>query len=806
MHELIAEARAQWKAYLAAPAGQDAEELARTRLLLDEIVSITPLDHEELGFDRFTDPGWFTTLGSVALERHERNPGRRTIRLATDAFRESVRTTQAGTAEHAGAWSNLAIALRTEYYVTNLRSTLDDAVDAHTQALAVPAAGIVRATRAVKFAATLLARHEEFGDTGDLDEAARIGQSAIAWLPPGSPGRPDALSDLSTVFYRRYERGHGQEDLEQAEETARLAVAEGEAGHPARGNHLFNLANALHLRYLAQGDSKLLDEAITVLTAGVPLLHGDPVATGSYGDLLRERYELTGDPQDSASAINALREALAQANAIGRPSLTLMLESNLASAHRARFEREGDAEDLAATLRHGRQVIANSPPGHPDLAANLSNLSNYLRIRFQVGGDIRDLTEAITTAEKALDECREGDGRKARFITNLSAALALRYEHAGNRGDLDKAVVLMRRAVSDTPKGDARLSLRGSALANMLFRRFELHREPEDLSEAADLAAAAVSRTPRGSSTAPGRLMTLAAILAAHHQRTGAVEQLNLAIEAARDALSAGGAGHRDAQLMRSNLSEWLRQRFTITGARDDIDEAVQLLLTAVGDTPTGHPDRAIFLSNLGMCLRDRGEPGDLVAAVQRHRLAADASSSVDKATTLLQLGRCLHDLAEMTGSDDVRAEAVEAMQMAAEVGPARPRTRIIAAHTAAVTLADDDDWAGASESYRRSLDLLPMLAWIGLSRAGREEQLGEWSGLAGEAAASAIAERRPEAALAAAEHGRAVLWGQLMALRPDFTALAAESRELAERLRAVSEQLEAESAAGLGTSLDLPG
>ena len=57
--------------------------------------------------------------------------------------------------------------------------------------------------------------------------------------------------------------------------------------------------------------------------------------------------------------------------------------------------------------------------------------------------------------------------------------------------------------------------------------------------------------------------------------------------------------------------------------------------------------------------------------------------------------------------------------------------------------------------------DLLPLTAWHGLDLATRESQLGEWSGLASEAAAAAIGADEPVLAVELLEAGRSILWAQ---------------------------------------------
>jgi hypothetical protein len=91
------------------------------------------------------------------------------------------------------------------------------------------------------------------------------------------------------------------------------------------------------------------------------------------------------------------------------------------------------------------------------------------------------------------------------------------------------------------------------------------------------------------------------------------------------------------------------------------------------------------------------------------------------------------------------------------------------------------------------AVGLLPVVAFHGLGRAAREEQLAQWAGgLAADAAACAILDRRPEAAVELLEQGRSVLWTQALNLRSDVTRLADIAPDLAERLASIRQVLDA--------------
>jgi hypothetical protein len=96
------------------------------------------------------------------------------------------------------------------------------------------------------------------------------------------------------------------------------------------------------------------------------------------------------------------------------------------------------------------------------------------------------------------------------------------------------------------------------------------------------------------------------------------------------------------------------------------------------------------------------------------------------------------------------------------------------------------------ADGYAQAVALLPEVAWHGLDRATREQQLTHWSGLAADAAACAIADDRLDLAVELLEQGRSVLWTQALTLRDDVTRLAEKAPALAERLNTTRAGLDA--------------
>ena len=293
--------------------------------------------------------------------------------------------------------------------------------------------------------------------------------------------------------------------------------------------------------------------------------------------------------------------------------------------------------------------------------------------------------------------------------------------------------------------------------------------------------------------TSPGTCRTSAAPCAARFERAGDAADLDAAIDAGRQAVDLTPPGHPDLAVYLSNLGvpcapgssgpgtprTWtprstpagrpptsprpatptcpailsnlgssLLSRFERAGDAADLDAAIDAGQQAVDLTPPGHPDLAVYLSNLGISLHTRferaGDTADLDAAIE---LLAARQPGADRDT-------------QLSGWPPRRAWGAAA--------------------------ADAGRTHEAAEGYAAAVGLLPAVAWHGLDRATREEQLAQWAGLAADAAACAVLDGRPELAVELLEQGRSVLWSQALNLRSDLTRLAEQAPDLAARLDSI--------------------
>ena len=318
--------------------------------------------------------------------------------------------------------------------------------------------------------------------------------------------------------------------------------------------------------------------------------------------------------------------------------------------------------------------------------------------------------------------------------------------------DLDAAVAAGQAAVATSFVGD---SERGRFLSNLgiaLLTRFERSRQLADLDAAIAAGREAIEVTPIDY---PDRALYLSMYGVTLHKRFETVDtlaDLDAAITAGREALDATPANHPDRATYLSNLGSVLRDRYHQLHLKADLDAAIAVGQDAVGVIPANHPYRARFLYAAGLALAARFE---------QDRDLADAHTAL----------RYFKEAADITTAPtSVRMEASRAWGRLA---------------------ATEGWWSVAVDGYAHTVELLPLLAWLGAGRRSREQLLTQWGGLAADAAACAVAAGQPDRAIELLEQGRGVLWSQILGTRTDLTVLRQAQPDLAARLDRLRAELD---------------
>jgi len=644
----------------------------------------------------------------------------------------------------------------------------------------------------------LQSRYERTGSVPDLDELIadlRAGQAGQ--LSGRDPAVESAL--LCESFRLRAEHTGSQADVAEAVRNGRLAAAAIAPDNSNRTGCLLALALALRLRSERVREPADLDDAIELLTEATaitgPGQRGRSEVLSQLGVTLGARFRLTGDLADLDAAVSAGRESVAEATAGGGNDAVLL--GNLSSVLQIRFRQTGNISDLDEAIDAERSALGATAPGRFDHAAHLSGLSSKLRVRFWRTGNVADLDEAIDSAQTALAATDPEDSGRAGYLTNLAGALHARYWRTGQLADLDQAISGLRDALAATPAGWTEYPSRRGDLGQVLRLRANRAGSKADLDEAISDLSVAVSELPVGDRRRALYLAELGAAFLSRFLQSAIAADLDQATDRLSEATSATPLGQPDRGVRLGNLSNAQQLRYDQTRNPADLDGAIQTARDALASTPAEHPSRAVALTGLSARLLTRFEltaiPADLEESIglARAAVAACPPGHPLAADCLRTLSDSLWARFNAFGDHAARDEAFASWRQAQQERAAPASSRIMAAVSWGEAAADDGNPELAAEGFGAAVRLLPLLAWRGLDRGSQELLLAGRPGIASDAAACAVAAGHPERAVELLEHGRAVLWSQLLQLRGELDDLRQSEPAIADRLAAIRAALD---------------
>lgn len=566
----------------------------------------------------------------------------------------------------------------------------------------------------------------------DLDHVIDLYRLAVAALPAGHPDETRMRMALGMALQDRFERDGRDSDIDEAVGAVRRAIKDVWVEEDAVDATVLLCLLLLQLSE-HRGDDEARADAVR-LSRWI-MAHDEEVqqrlpaeAWVAFGVDLSTIYQTSGDRRDLDGAVAALR--IADRGGAGvRAPLSELLSLQL--------EYHRDRSDIEAVLAYARGAVAATEPESLDGWATRAALMNVLLIRGQALGTPDDLGEAIAVGEQLREDASELGLQRTGLPTvlaSLTACLRVRFEWFGDRTDLSAAITCSRQLVVVAASGP-------------------------------DQAAAAA---------------TLGTVLLARYAHLGQPADLDEAVDALRRVLGAGPGRAADA----ANLATALQIRWQATGSLDDLDDAIDLLDQAVSRLPDGHAARATTLSSLGAALDARavrtGSKSDADRAVEVGRRAV-AADSPPLAPVVANLAHSLWARAK----DGDRTEAIALWTSVADDETAPARVRVVAARAAAEGIAARQGPAAALPKYRAAVDLLPLLAWRGLTfHDHRYLMQKEAAAIASAAAACAIGTGRLEEAVLLLEHGRSALWTTIAGEQHEIVGLDRAAPDLARRLR----------------------
>ncbi|MBQ0829386.1 CHAT domain-containing protein [Streptomyces tagetis] len=565
---------------------------------------------------------------------------------------------------------------------------------------------------------------------------------------------------------------------------------------------------------------------------GAPLR---PDGEATWEDLLQVLAMHLGGGADAHTArltIQAARNAAA--DTAEDPALLVGRLRTLGMAWQRLYEHTGELADIQQAVVIARRLTRESAVGSADRTMSLHNLAESLRALFGRTGEVRHLREAVDIGRAAVREVPQTDDKRYLPLGGLADSLRMLYERTDDATVLDEALQLSASALEALPESDRD---RPAALLNsaiLLRYHFERTGNRSVLYEAIAMSRGAAKAAPRGTPIEQTSLHNLGSLLHVLSERNGDMAALDEAIEAASAAVDASPAGHPDGARYRSALVGMLNHRFNQVGDAHDLDRAIALGSEAVAATPKDHPNRWMYVANLAVVLKARThrtkDLGSLRHAIVFEREMTDLASEGGgrhRAAALTNLGNSLRLYFAHSGDMPSLEEAISAGRAAvdgtAEDHPFRAQCEVNLAlslsihgvtaedgrhvqealgllETAAsrnsapttVRLASAREWGElamatgrpeqAARGFALGVELLPRLAARGLPRSDATRWMAEYSRLASDAAACALAAGEPDRAVEVLEMGRGVLLAQALESRTDLTELRERAPALAER------------------------
>ncbi|KAF8548856.1 hypothetical protein OG21DRAFT_667971 [Imleria badia] len=532
--------------------------------------------------------------------------------------------------------------------------------------------------------------------------------------------------------------------------------------------------------------------------------HGDPakpIILNDLGCAFLARFERLGELSDLEDAISMQWDAV-NLTPHDHPAAPGKFEwlSNLGSSFNFRFKRLGELNDLQNAISMHRDAVDLTPDGQPRKPSILTNLADTLVTRFSRLGELSDLDDAISTLSDAIALASHGHPEKPLYLGNLGNAFRARFERLGDLSDLEHAISMYRDAVDLTPHGHPHLPRWLNNLGSCFRLRFQRLGDPSDLERAISTLGDALDLTPHDHPHKPTLLNSLGNSLKFRFECLEELSDLQIAIFMHSDAIDLTPHGHPDKPGWLNNLALCFLLRFHHLDELSDLENAISTLRDAVDIAPHGHPRKLEYLNTLGFSIFTRferlGELSDLEVAISRLKDVVDLipDGHPVKPARLYTLGNFFFTRFENTGELSNLQQAISLYLHAASSPSGTIKFRFLAAQKW-IESARRIRHHSLLHAYSVAIDLLPQLAWIGLSLTDRYRELKEGADVVREAAAAALDSGLRESAVEWLEQGRSIVWGELFQLRSSYEELSTAHPDHAHRLRELSAALEHASA-----------
>lgn len=226
-----------------------------------------------------------------------------------------------------------------------------------------------------------------------------------------------------------------------------------------------------------------------------------------------------------------------------------------------------------------------------------------------------------------------------------------------------------------------------------------------------------------------------------------------------------------------------------------DVDEALSLIRSVLTDPASGAGVTATRHADCSDLLRLRAnrehdqDSGTLAVTYATRASELLPAGSAQATRVWSTLGSAHAALHELSGELHDAHEAIKAwLHSGLATGP-HP-ARLYSLYSAGMLAFKIGSYDAAADALATAVNLLPHLAWAGLTRGSQEDALRQFQIVASSAAAARLQQHEPVLAVEALERGRHILWSTQLNLQADNAALAEHAPELAEALTTCAQRL----------------
>lgn len=645
----------------------------------------------------------------------------------------------------------------------------------------------------------------DIDDCAALDETIGIRTQILECCSAVDDDRIDALRKLGESLYDRFKRDNNLGDLDRAiqhqEEVVELLPSDGVDRFLA----LTYVSISYKKKYGMFGSLEALHAAVRCRKEMVQLTSPfSQERASALASLGTDLYSLASDERtDDRQALDeaiAVERQVLQLCSIDDPERASAL-GNLSASLRLRARKFREDVSLLEAIELGREALKLTPRGHSERPQNLHDLGVLLVEHYIKTGSIAFLEEGKQLETESVNICPPNHIKRARYLRALGTTYFNHYSMTGDTACLDDAMEQYSAALELCPIGHPERADCLRQLCTCFEQRFRRISDESSLHHAIRLSEEALHLTPVGHRDRPESLERAGELWKLCYEATQDVRFLDDAIKYGRELLSLYPSTSPDFPNVLICLSNHLYERclnFYDEHVLDRLAEALEYGEQAVEMCVPGHPDRAETLRDLAASLRlhyeRTGNTGSLSRAMemQREAISLCPPGHIDQAISLHQLVMSLEDEYKAKGSLDTLCLALDMIgNIAADaVCPPHIRLKLVRWNVDAYLKVAYSDPTSPLPIIRplhevivAAIQLLPLVASMGLETSARLGALADSKGLGVAAATTALTLGQNHRAIELLEDSRAFFWTQALQLRAPLDNLPPEDAEELKRL-----------------------